>query len=208
MAKVGKRYPLLIYEHTLNRWYPATFALSIILFIFWWFQPVFLKAPPKNGSQEFAVLMVSGLSLLMTIFFFLMRKAAYVRAYGDHLRLVTPFLRMNISYKRIIKTRATEMSTLFQPSKLSTMRREAMGSLLSKTAIVVDLTTFPIPLPILRFFLSPFFFKDKTPHLVLLIDKWMSFSTEIESLRSGGTLPDATAKDSISSILSSISRDE
>jgi len=208
MAKAGKRYPLLIYEYTLNRWYPATFALSIILFILWWFQPSYLKAPPENSLQELSLLLISGLALLMTIFIFLMRKTAYVRAYGNHLRLVTPFLRMNISYKRIVQTRATEMSTLFPPSTLSNMQREAMGVLLSKTAVVIDLNAFPIPLPLLRLFLSPFFFKDKTPHLVILVNKWMRFSTELESLRTGGSLPDAKNKDSVSSILSAISRDE
>ena len=37
----------------------------------------------------------------------------------------------------------------------------------------------------LRFFLSRFFFKDRTPHFVILVDDWMRFSTELESLRRG-----------------------
>jgi hypothetical protein len=37
------------------------------------------------------------------------------------------------------------------------------------------------------FFLSPFFFKDKTPHLVILVENWMQFSSELESARTGGS---------------------
>jgi hypothetical protein len=32
-------------------------------------------------------------------------------------------------------------------------------------------------------FLSRFFFKDKTPHLVILVNDWMMFSTEMDSFR-------------------------
>ena len=79
---------------------------------------------------------------------------------------------------------------------------------MAKTAIVIELKEFPIPRSVLRFFLSPFFFKGSTPHFVFLVDKWMSFSTELESLRVGGSLPDNKEKEGISSILSSLSSDE
>jgi hypothetical protein len=52
-------------------------------------------------------------------------------------------------------------------------------------------------------FLSRFFFKDKTPHLVILVKDWMQFSTELESLRSGfGTEPQPAQKRTRNSILS------
>ena len=208
MAKAGKRFPLLIYEYTLSKWYPATLTLSIFLFILWWFQPSYLKTPPKNDLQEYVFLFMSGIALIMTIFIFVMRKSAYVRPYKKYLRLSTPFLKLNISYKRIIKTRATEMSTLFLSSKLSNWQRESMAHLLRRTALVVDLNAFPMPLPILRFFLSPFFFKDKTPHFVFLVEDWMRFSAEMESFRSGGDIVAKKEKDDIDSILSAISRDK
>jgi hypothetical protein len=37
----------------------------------------------------------------------------------------------------------------------------------------------------LRLFLSPLFFKDKTPHFVILVKDWMKLSAEMESMRSG-----------------------
>jgi hypothetical protein len=52
----------------------------------------------------------------------------------------------------------------------------------------VELTGYPISQSVLRFFLSPFFFKDRTAHFVFLIDDWMRFTTELESLRVGGEI--------------------
>ena len=212
MAKVGKRYPLIIYEYTLGRWWAPTLAISIMLFILWWFLPS-IQNKPAADWQDTTLLIIASAALLMTIFIFVMRNAAYVRPYANHLRIVTPFLRLNVSYKRIIQTRSTNMASLFPASKLSSMQKESMAHLMAKTALVVELKEFPISLTLLHFFLSPFFFKDKTPHFVFLVDNWMGFSVELESLRAGGSLPSNKDKKDkggggVSSILSSLSDDE
>ncbi len=208
MAKAGKKHSLLIYEHTLKIWYPATFLLSILLFIIWWFLPYINPEKTQSDWKDMLLLFSASASLLVTIFLFLMRKAAYVRPYPKYLRLATPFFRLNISYKRILKTRSTEMSTLFPPSKLSAWQRESMAPLLRKTVIVVDLNAFPMSPSFLRLFLSPFFFKDKTPHFVFLVEDWMRFSVELESLRSGGDIIRKKEEDNARSILTAISADK
>ncbi len=207
MAQAGKRYPLLIYEHTLKRWYPATFLLSVALFAFWWFLPVIMPNKGANWVDDLAFYSSIG-ALVLGIFFMAIRKMAYVRPYPDHLRLATPFLRLKISYKRFHKTTTAEMQALFPPSSLSSWLREQMAPLMTKTAIVVELKKFPLPYPVLRLFLSPFFFKDKTPHLVLLVDKWLRFSSEMESFRSGGGIEDPRKKAARRSVLSSLTNDK
>ena len=205
MAKKGKRYPLVIYDYTLSRWYPATFLISITLFILWWFMPD-NSTDPSESWRKLSLLLISGAAFMVTLFLFFMRKAAYVRPCNNHLRLVTPFLRMNISYKRIIKTRATQMSTLFPPSSVPQMQKSPMAAIMSKTAIVVELNKLPISRFFLRFFLSPFFFKDNTPLLIFLVKDWMSFSTELESYRAGGGKSQVKRRKKKSSILSSLSQ--
>jgi hypothetical protein len=103
MAQAGKRYSLLIYEHTLKRWYPATFLLSVALFAFWWFLPIIMPNKGANWVDDLAFYSSIG-ALVLSIFFMGIRKMAYVRPYPDHLRLATPFLRLKISYKRFHKT--------------------------------------------------------------------------------------------------------
>lgn len=185
MARVGRRYPLVLYAHMLNRWWPATLTLSLALFGLAW--AVSHTYPgPANDWQWLTLVSVGSFVLLVSVFFIVIRKAAYIQPHGDHLRLVTPFLRLNISYKRLRRATSATMSSLFPPKSISGWKQEILAPLGSRTAIVIELTGYPISQSVLRYFLSPFFFKDRTPHFVFLVDDWMRFSTELESLRVGG----------------------
>lgn len=206
MAKHGDRYPLLIYEHTLKRWYPKLFWLSPALFAFWWFLPVIV--PDKGPTWADTILLYAAIgALVLGLFFLAAKDMAFVRPHPTHLQIVTPFLRFNISYKRIHQTATTEMKALFPPAKMSNALLENMAPLLVKTAIVINLKSYPVSPVILRLFLSPFFFKDKTPHIVILVDKWLSFSSEMESYRSSGGVVEEKKK-SRNSVLSSLKFDE
>lgn len=185
MAKAGHRYPLVIYTHMLNRWWPATFALSLALFGLAWG----VSLTSEGRAQPYLVDVTTGLGgvvLIFTFFLFILRKAAYVRPYPTYLRLVTPFLRVNISYKRFRGTVTSEMRILFPPASLSSWRRDIIAPLSSMTAIVINLSQYPVSPTMLRWFLSPFFFKDKTPHFVILVKDWLRFSAELDSMRYAG----------------------
>jgi hypothetical protein len=99
---------------------------------------------------------------------------------------VTPFLRLNISYKRIQRTAVAQLYVLFPPKSISSWKRDLIGPISSSTVVILHLTSYPLSRAVLRLFLSPFFFYDKTSHLVLILDDWMSFNTELESRRSAG----------------------
>lgn len=204
MAKAGRRYPLVIYTHMLNRWWPATLTLSLALLGVAWG----VSFTPEGKAQPYLVDVTMGLAgivFVFTVFLFFIRNAAYVRPYPTHLRLVTPFLRINISYKRFRGTKTSDMRALFPPDSLSGWRKEIIAPLSSMTAIVINLSQFPVSPAILRLFLSPFFFKDKTPHFVILVKDWLRFSAELDSMRFiGKQTPKARPRDS--SILSRLPR--
>ena len=205
MAKAGRRYPLVIYTHMLNRWWPATLTLSLALFAVAWG----VSRTPDGQAQPFLVDTTTGLGGLVfvfTLFLFIIRKAAYVQPFGTYLRLVTPFLRINISYRRFRGSTTTEMRALFPPKSISGWRKEIITPLSGMTAIVINLNGYPVPPLLLRLFLSPFFFKDKTPHLVLLVKDWLRFSTELESMRLGRGQEDK-ARPRDNSILSRLPRE-
>ena len=95
------------------------------------------------------------------------------------------------------------MYLLFPPKEMSGWIKEIFEPLASQTAIVLELKSYPLSPTILRMFLSRFFFKDKTPHFVILVKDWMRLSAEIESLRSGdGLNPSGPRKRTSDSILS------
>ena len=205
MAKAGRRYPLVIYTRMLNRWWPATLTLSLALFAVAWG----VSHTPEGQAQPFLVDTTAGLGGLVfafTLFLFIIRKAAYVQPFHTYLRLVTPFLRVNISYRRFRGSTTTEMRALFPPKSISSWRREIITPISGMTAIVINLNGYPVSPLLLRLFLSPFFFKDKTPHIVLLVKDWLRFSTELESMRLGRG-EEAKARPRDNNILSRLPRE-
>jgi hypothetical protein len=211
MARAGHRYPLLVYRHIVGRWWFALVFLGIVLF--GWAYVEYLQ-PSDSLLSPFILgpflvwpwhlLIATGVLMILGGFFFWsIRYFAYVQPYPNYLKLVTPFLRIHISYKRIKKTTTSEMRYLFSIKSMSGWMRDIFAPLATKSALVIELTDYPISPAALRLFLHRFFFKDKTPHIVILVDDWMRLSTELESMRSGiDPNPPAQKKRSKDSILS------
>jgi hypothetical protein len=201
MAKGGRRYPLVIYTHMMNRWYPVILLLGFGLIALAW-------ALYRWGFEEWRWLgfgSVGVLNIFLGLLMFLLRKSAYVQPFNDHVRLVTPFLRVQISYKRLRRAFSSNMGALFPPKAISRSMIDIVQPLSKMTAIVIELTSFPMSQAALRMFLSPLFFKDKTPHFVLLVEDWMRFSAELESMRTGSAAS-APQKTRDTSILSRLPR--
>jgi len=183
MAKAGKRYPLVIYTRMIDRWWPVLFLLGLALLALAWpyYQDLYKRLTEAWRWETLAG--VGAGVLLISLFMLLMRKSAYVQPFSDHLLLATPFLRMKISYSRIRRATSANLAVLFPPKSLRGFRRDILEPLFKLTAVVIELNALPMPMTTLRLFLSPFFFKDNTPHLVILVQNWMAFSAELESLR-------------------------
>ena len=201
MARAGHKYPLIVYRHMVNRWWPALIAIGLGMFALAYSE--YIQPISQFISwrwQLFAA--IGGLSIFIGIFFWIMRFFAYVQPYPTYLKLVTPFIRINISYKRIKKTTSSEMRYLFSLKSMSGWVQEIFSPLANSTAVVIELSGYPISPNLLRLFLSRFFFKDKTPHFVILVKDWMRFSSELESMRSGIDLNPPPQKRSRDSLLS------
>ena len=173
----------------INRWWTAVFALGLATCALAW--GLARMVSPDEAWRWIALLNIGIFVSIVGLAMFFMRKSAYVQPFPDHLRLATPFLRLNISYKRIRRASTAQMNALFPPRGISNWRREIMEPLAHKTAVIIELNGFPTTQTVLKFFLSPFFFKDNTPHFILLVDDWMRFSSELESFRAGGDVPAA-----------------
>ena len=184
-SKGGRRYPLVIFTHMMSRWWTAVFTLGLAMLglawaIRWW------------GFEQGRWMTFAGLGVMTAIaglIIWMIRKTAYVQPFNDHLRLVTPFLRLNISYKRFLRTSTANMGVLFPPKSVRSSLQDIVEPLAKMTAIVIDVKSLPMSQNMLRLFLSPLFFKDKSPHIVILVADWMRFSAEMDSLRHGGGAP-------------------
>ena len=189
----GTKFPLIVYRHLLGRWWSGVVGIGIAMLGLAYtekLQPLAQFLPWR--WQLFAAIGV--LTILGGLFLWIIRQFAYVQAFPDHLRLVTPFLRLNISYRRLQKTTTVEMRQLFPRKSMSGWMWDIFEPLGNKTAMVIELKGYPISPTLLRMFLSRFFFKDKTPHLVILVKDWMRFSAELESMRSGVDIDEPPAR--------------
>lgn len=206
MARGGTKFPLIVYKHFLNRWWTPMFAMGLGLFALAYWQYT-EPLGPFLPSRWLPFVATGVLAILIGVFFLIIRLIAYVQPFPTYLKFVTPFLRFNISYKRIHKTVTTEMRLLFPPKSMSGWMRDIFAPLASQTAVIIELKGYPISPGILRLFLSRFFFKDKTPHLVILVKDWMKFTTELDSLRAGGDpFPPRARRQPKNSILSKLPR--
>lgn len=181
--KAGKRHRLLLYRRTMDRLWFATLVLGIVLGAIWlwsWFS----ETPILDPENEIWLLAGATVAIGFSIFAFIARRAAYVQPRHDHLRLVTPFLRLNISYRRIRSVHPAAFQQLFPPSKASWSQRRFLEPFYGRTAVVVDLISYPMSPTLLRLFLSPQMFSPQSAGLVLMVPDWMSFSTEVDSYRS------------------------
>lgn len=184
MARGGTKFPLVVYQHLLGRWWTPMIAIGLGMFGIAYGQ--YMEPLGPFLPMTWIPLVVIGvLAIIVGIFFFIIRQIAYVQAFPGYLKFVTPFMRLNISYKRIHKTTTVEMRQLFPPKSMSGWMRDIFSPLASQTALVIELKSFPISPFILRMFLSKFFFKDKTPHFVILVKDWMKLSSELDSMKSG-----------------------
>lgn len=180
--KGGRRYPLVIFTHMMSRWWTAVFTLGLAMLGLAW-------AIRSWGFEQwrwmtFAVL--GGFTALAGILMWLFRKSAYVQPFADHLKLVTPFLRMNISYKRFRRTSTATMGGIFPPKSLPRSLQEIVEPIAKMSAIVIEVSALPMSQNAVRLFLSPLVFKDKAPHIIILVSDWMRFSAEMDSMRHGG----------------------
>jgi hypothetical protein len=202
MARGGHKFPLVVYQHLLSRWWFPMIMIGLVMFGLAYEEytdPIYRFIPWR--WQVFTG--VGVLAILVGVFILVIRQIAYIQAFPGYVKLVTPFMRLNISYKRIHKTTVSEMRLLFPPKEMSGWMKDIFEPLASQTAIVIELKSYPISPVVLRMFLSKFFFKDKTPHVVILVKDWMRLSSEMESFRSGDTPnPQSARKRTNDSILS------
>ena len=184
MARAGHKYPLIVYRHLVSRWWTPMVAIGLGMFALAYSE--YIDPVGRLLSWRWQLpSAVGGISIFIGLFFWIIRYLAYVQPYPSYLKLVTPFIRINISYKRIKKTTSSEMRHLFSLKSMSGWIQEIFSPLANNTAVVIELTAYPISPVLLRLFLSRFFFKDKTPHFVIVVKDWMRFSAELESMRSG-----------------------
>jgi hypothetical protein len=155
-------------------------VLTLTLGAFWFFGPWLGMYPP--GSQTDILLMVGTLlSLGLMLWALLTRNFAAVMVYPDHVRLVTPLMRLKISYKRMRSVKPSDIRLVYQDVRLSWADKRFLKPYYGQTVITLAVRDFPIPEWVMKLFLPKYYFLPKERGYLLLIEDWMGFSTEFDS---------------------------
>ena len=179
-SDVNERFQLLLYGRRIGRYRRPTLFLAILLLGLWF--PVsknFLDWPPPSTAPG---LLFSGLiSLAFWAFTKLSPRLAYAQPRQDHLRVQTPFYRLQISYQRIHNIRSIDFGKLFPSSTLPRGERWLLRPFHGATALAIDMHGWPLNPKVLRLFFSRFFLAVDQPSFMLLVEDWMPLSNLISS---------------------------
>ncbi len=178
--KSGKRFPLLMYERVMGRFWIPSLLLGLQLIALWWFAGDGIVRdlyPPRDG-----IILGCGIfSLFFSAYTFFGRKMAYIRAYPSYFLISTPIFRLKTSYRRVVDMRPMDFIKLFPPEAVSGATRDVLEPFYPLTVLVITLNRYPMPLSILKLFLPPQMFYPQQSGFIIVVPDWMSVSTELDS---------------------------
>lgn len=179
--KAGTRHSLLFYRRTMDRVFSSSSFVAIVLLVLLAWSEL---QPPGPLGEKNVVWLTAGflVTLLISLFAFISRWMAYTQAHNDHLRIVTPFLNLKISYRRIRRIHPTLVQQVFSKESARWAETSFLEPFYGKTALIIEVNSYPMSPMLLRFFLPRFIFSPLSSGFVLLVPDWMKFSTEIDSL--------------------------
>lgn len=165
----------------MDRVFSLTILLSIVLLIFGIWNEFFYG---DLLSENQLIWLVAGFLVAVAIGFFALssRWMSYAQAHSEYLRIVTPFLKLKISYRRILRIHPSLIQQIFSKDSAGWSEKRFLNPFYGKTAIVIEVRKYPLNPAVLRFFLPCFMFNPKTPGFVLVVPDWMNLSTEIDTL--------------------------
>jgi hypothetical protein len=174
------RHQLLIYRRLMDRIWPATILLTFLLGFVWW-RASAGKVPWLQPPWDAGVFVGAILLLLITLYTFMARKLGYVQVFPTYIRVATPILRLNISYRRLKRAYPAEFRKLYPPAEASWSQRRFLKPFYPKTVVVAELNSYPLTPELMQVFFPPQMFLPQGKGLVFLVPDWMQLSNELDS---------------------------
>lgn len=183
--KRGKRFRLLIYERMWQKWGLISLLVTLASSALWFLAPRIRFLP---NSLRMLILVPALASFALFAYVFIARRMAWVQCRPGYLQIQTPIYPLAISYARIKVVRPTEFSHIFDPSKEKPARRNWLRPYWGMTAVVVEISKYPVKKEWLRLWFNRYMFSPETTGFVFLVDDWMTLSRELQDFRSNWEL--------------------
>lgn len=176
-TKTRNQFPLLLYRFIAKRWRTPALLIIPLGLVWWW-----LESRGETSLIPHLVLIIPASGILLVFYTMLARRAAVI-CHPDHFTLRGPLYPVAFSYRRVEGIRPVEFNSVFPPQEEKGMRLRLYKGLWGRTAIIVDLKSYPLPLWWLRLWLSDYLFHPKERALVLVVEDWMALTRKMETHR-------------------------
>ena len=187
--ETGKRHPLLLFRARYRRQRGLYFIVALALFGLY----VLVKLLPPDIGQRFPwaadsdwiLLLFGAIIFIIAVFRWIAGVIPYVQCSERNLKIQTPLYPIVISYKRVKETRPNPLFQIFPKEKLSRRDGQLVLNLKTagQTAIVVDMTSWPMSLPWMKFWMSNLMFTPDGRGLVLWVEDWMTLNRELSDFK-------------------------
>ncbi len=174
--KTLKRFPLLIYQTLAQHRQTLAFWLIPGGIALWWIAG---QGKLPGMPSGWVPLMISLVGLLLFLHCLLARHAA-VHCHARRFTVQTPFYPVTFSYRRIENVRPVAFNEIFPPEQEKDARVRFYQSLWGRTAVVVTLKKYPLPLWWLQIWANSYLLAPKGAGLILLVDEWMALTRQLE----------------------------
>jgi hypothetical protein len=178
--KRGKRFRLLIYERIWQKWGLLSLFVALASGALWFLAPRIRFLP---ASFRALILVPALASLAIFAYAFMARRLAWVQCRPGHLHIQTPIYPLAVSYARFKVVRPSKFSQVFDPAQEKPGRREWLRPYWGKTAVVVEISQYPIRKEWLRLWFNRYLFSPQATGFVFLVDDWMTLSRQLDDFR-------------------------
>ena len=176
-----KRFRLLIYERMWQQWaWPCALTVPASIGL-WWYAP---RISILHAPFRLLTLVPAGVALVVLAYIYLARRMAWVQCKPNHLRIQTPVYPLVVSYGRIKGVRPQQFSQIFDPASEKAARRRWLHPYWGKTALVVDMSRYPVSRIWLSLWFSPYLLAPDSSSFVFLVEDWMALSQQVDDSRS------------------------
>lgn len=175
----GNRHILLLYQRTWDRLRKSTLLLGVILGLVWWQSGSELVL--IQNADNLWVLAGAVICLLIGLFAWIARNMSYIQPQANHFQIATPFMKINVSYRRVRTVRPIDLTQIFPPDQQKWATLKILTPLYGYTALAIELKGYPLSPFALRLFFPPQFFLPQATGFVLIVKDWMKLSTELDT---------------------------
>jgi hypothetical protein len=163
-----------------KKWGFLSLLVALASSVLWLLAPRIRFIPPLMRPL---ILVPALASFAIFSYVFIARHMAWVQCRSGHLHIQTPIYPLAISYARIKVVRPTEFSQVFDPSKEKQARRNWLRPYWGMTAVVVEISKYPVNKDWLRLWFSRYMFSPEATGFVFLVDDWMTLSRQLDDFR-------------------------